>query len=127
MSIHIGYVSRQVRVSMYYSTMKLSSFLIIILGFTLRKSLAGLVISSSSDKYDEFSIVKAAVSIFFYFTVFKPLKYNVTLNSNFFRISIKLKPFLSRKIFKDFVQCANFLLVSRLRCSSLATGTTPAQ
>ena len=70
--------------SMYYTTMKLSSFLIIILGFTLRKSLAGLVISSSSDKYDEFSIVKAAVSIFFKFYCFQTFKVQYHINLKFF-------------------------------------------
>ena len=47
---------------MYSSTMKCFLYLVIILSFTSGKSLAGLFTGPLSDKYEEFSIVKAAVT-----------------------------------------------------------------
>ena len=53
---------------MYNSTMHKSLFLVIILIFTLRQSLAGLATELSSDKYEESSSIRTAVSSFdFYY------------------------------------------------------------
>ena len=67
------------------STMaKFSAFLVILLVFTSRKSLARLVIESFTDEYGESSIIEAVLVSFFSFTIFKPLKYSfmsVTIRS----------------------------------------------
>ena len=52
---------------MYNSTMHGSLFLVITLVFTLGKSLAGLATELSSDKYEEFFSIKAAVSMFIFY------------------------------------------------------------
>ena len=52
---------------MYNSTMTWFPFLLIISVFTSRKSLAGIVIESSLDKYEESSHIKAAVSLLLLF------------------------------------------------------------
>ena len=85
--------------SMSNSNMKWFSFLVIILGFTSRKSLAGLVVGSSSKKYGESSNVRNAVS--FFFTIFSYFKYNVTPVSNFFGIIIILNPYFILKMLKN--------------------------
>ena len=54
--------------SMYNSTMKWFSFLVIILGFTSGKS---LVVGSTSNKYEESSNVRNAVIFFLYFELFQ--------------------------------------------------------
>ena len=87
--------------SMYNSTMKWFSFFVIILGFTSRKSLAGLVVGSISNKYEESFNVRNAVS--FFCTIFSYFKYNVTLVLSFFGIIIILNTYFILKIFKNLV------------------------
>ena len=99
---------------MYTGTMKWFSFLVIILGLTSRKSLAGLVIGAASNKYEESSNVRNAVS--FSSTTLRYFKYNVTAVSNFFGFIIILNPHLISKIFKHLVvaRCHSHILSTEL-------------